>query len=123
MYPPMPQILKTEVVDAIKKGVGYELYKQLLLNYGKRGEKAFFYLRDRRVKKYKDFFVVVGREEYIVEEFFCTCLDFQVRLKGKRPCAHIIAVELAKLCDFYDKIDAYYVDFMKRYTYKRRQVF
>lgn len=107
-------ILKSEVLESAKKGVGYDLYKSLLLNYGKRGEKAFFYLRERRVKKYLDFFVVVGREEYIVEDLFCTCPDFQINLKGKEPCAHIIAVELAKVMNCFDEINAYYRDFQKK---------
>lgn len=105
--------LKSEVLEAADKGIGYDLYKSLLFNYGKRGEKAFFYLRERRVKKYLDFFVVVGRNEYVVEEFFCTCPDFQINLKGKEPCAHIIAVELAKILKCFDEIDAYYTDFQK----------
>ncbi|MEM0022269.1 MAG: SWIM zinc finger family protein [Archaeoglobaceae archaeon] len=105
--------LKSEVLDSAKKGIGYELYKSLLFNYGRRGEKAFFYLRENRVKKYLDFFVVVGRNEYIVESFFCTCPDFQINLKGKEPCAHIIAVELAKILKCFDEINAYYTDFQK----------
>ncbi|MCS7121399.1 MAG: SWIM zinc finger family protein [Archaeoglobaceae archaeon] len=101
-----------EVIEVAKKGLSYELYKKLLTVYGRRGEKAFFYLKERRIKKYKDFFVVVGREEYVVDEFFCTCADFLIRLKGEKPCAHIIAVEVAKVAKMYDEIDAYYVDFM-----------
>lgn len=105
--------LVEEVKEAAKKGkLGFELYRALLLNYGKRGEKAFFYLRENRVKKYKDFFVVVGREEYIVDENFCTCKDFQINLKAQKPCAHILAVEVAKLMKLYDEFDVYYVDFM-----------
>jgi predicted nucleic acid-binding Zn finger protein len=106
-------LLRNEVFKAAEKGIGYELYKALLLNYGKRGEKAYFYLLEGRVKKYRDFFVVVGNVEYIVEEFFCTCPDFQFNLRGKKPCSHIIAVELAKFMGNYDFVDAYYVDFMK----------
>ncbi len=105
--------MANEVIEASKKGLGYELYKALFMNYGKRGEKAFFYLQQNRVKKYRDFFVVVGRNEYIVDEFFCSCPDFQLKLKGKEPCSHIIAVEVAKLLGRYDEIDAYYTDFQK----------
>ncbi len=112
-------LLQSEIINVAKRGLSYELYKLLLLNYGKRGEKAFFYLRDGRVKKYRDFFVVVGREEYVVEDFFCTCPDFQLNLKGKRPCAHIIAVELAKASGNYESVDAYYIDFVKSYWWKR----
>ncbi|MEM0350997.1 MAG: SWIM zinc finger family protein [Archaeoglobaceae archaeon] len=107
------KILNDEVIEAAKKGLGYELYKALFLNYGKRGEKAFFYLQQHRVKRYLDFFIVVGRNEYLVEEFFCTCPDFQINLKGRMPCAHIIAVEVAKLLKCYDEINAYYTEFQK----------
>lgn len=105
--------LKSEVISASQRGLGYELYKALFLNYGKRGEKAYFYVSQNRVKKYRDFFVVVGTNEYIVEESFCSCPDFQLKLKGKEPCAHIIAVEVAKLLKLYDEIDAYYTDYQK----------
>ena len=84
-------LLRSEVVNAAKKGLSYELYKALIQTYGRRGEKAFLYLLQRRVKRYRDFFVVVGRYEYVVEEYFCTCPDFQINLKGRSPCAHIIA--------------------------------
>ena len=77
--------LPPEVLRAAKKGISYELYKSLLLTFGKRGEKAFNYLKEDRIKKYLDFFVIVGDEEYIVEENFCTCNDFQINLKGKHP--------------------------------------
>ena len=103
--------LPNEVVRAAKSGDEYELYKALLINLGKRGEKAFDYIRERRVKKYRDFFVVVGKEEYVVEEDSCTCPDFVVNLKGLKPCAHILAVEIAKITGNYDEIDAYYVDY------------
>lgn len=109
----MKMKMPNEVIEALQKGLGYELYKTLFLNYGKRGEKAFFYLLQNRVKKYKDFFVVVGRNEYVVDEYFCSCPDFQFRLKGREPCSHIIAVELAKRIKRYDEIDAYYIDYQK----------
>lgn len=93
------------------KRLDFSLYKFVINAFGKRGDKAFFYVKENRVKKYRDFFVVVGREEYIVDEEFCTCRDFQLNLKGKLPCAHIIAVEIAKRFKMYDEVDAYYIDF------------
>jgi len=101
------------VEEVLKKGLSFDLYRALVRFYGKRGEKAFKYVVDRRVKKYRDFFVVVGREEYIVDEWFCTCKDFQINLKFQKPCAHMIAVEVAKRLNLYDFIDAYYVDFLE----------
>ena len=89
----------------------FSLYRFLIDTFGKRGDKAFFYMREGRVKRYRDFFVVVGREEYIVDEEFCTCRDFQLNLKGRQPCAHIIAVQIARKFGMYDTIDAYYIDF------------
>lgn len=107
--------LSKDVGLAIKTGkLGYNLYKSLLLDYGKRGEKAFFYLRENRVKKYKDFFVVVGEEEYVVEGDYCNCKDFQMNLKSKSPCTHILAVKVAQRLEMYDSVDTYYVDFIKK---------
>lgn len=107
-------LLPKEVLEAAKSKSEYELYKALLLNFGRRGEKAFEYLREGRVKKYRDFFVVVGKEEYVVEEGVCTCIDFLINLKGMQPCAHIIAVEVAKLTGKFDVVDAYYIDYWGR---------
>jgi len=70
--------LPSEVEKAARSGSEYELYKALLLSFGKRGDKAFEYLKRSKVKRYKDFFVVVGKEEYVVEGGFCTCPDFLV---------------------------------------------
>ncbi|MFO7966052.1 MAG: SWIM zinc finger family protein [Archaeoglobaceae archaeon] len=107
--------LSKDVEFAIKTGkLGYNLYKSLLLSYGKRGEKAFFYLRENRIKKYKDFFVVVGEEEYVVEEDHCNCKDFQMNLRSKSPCTHILAVKVAEKLEMYDTVDTYYVDFIKK---------
>jgi len=111
--------LPKDVVKAAEK-LDYELYRALLLEYGKRGEKAFFYLKNRNVKKYMDFFVVIGEHEYIVEENFCTCRDFQFNLKAKEPCAHIIAVKTAKLMHYYDEYDTYYIDYMVK-EWRRRK--
>lgn len=102
-----------EVEEALKKGLSLDLYKALVRFYGKRGKKAFRYVVERRVKKYKDFFIVVGGEEYIVDEWFCTCRDFQLNLKFQKPCAHIIAVEVAKRLNLYDFVDAYYIDYLE----------
>ena len=105
------------MLERVKKkakelGFTYDLYKYLLFTFGRRGEKAFLYVKERRVKRYKDFFVVVGREEYIVEEFFCTCKDFHFNLRGRKPCAHILAVAIADELKLYDEFDTYYVNFI-----------
>jgi len=104
-----------EVIDRVLDDVDnlYGLYLALKKRFGKRGEKAWKYLINRNIKKYRDGFIVVGSEEYIVEDEFCTCPDFQINLKCQSPCCHIIAVRLAKRLKLYDEIDAYYVDFME----------
>jgi predicted nucleic acid-binding Zn finger protein len=101
-----------DITKSAEKGLSYELYKKLLFKYGKRGEKAFIYLKEDRIKKYLDFFVVVGENEYIVEDDFCTCRDFQINLKGRKPCAHILAVKIAKVTGGYRKYNKYYIDYM-----------
>jgi predicted nucleic acid-binding Zn finger protein len=111
--------LPSEVLEAAKNGLSYQLYKNLLLSYGKRGEKAFSYLKEDRVKRYLDFFVVVGEDEYIVEENFCTCQDFQINLKGRAPCAHIIALKLSKLLKHYREFNLYYIDYMEKKKRRR----
>jgi len=104
-----------DIIDRVLNDVDYiyGLYLALKKKFGKRGEKAWKYLVNRNVKKYKDFFIVVGSQEYIVEDEFCTCPDFQINLKGQSPCCHIIAVRLAKKLKLYDEIDAYYTDFIE----------
>ncbi|AGK61025.1 putative metal-binding protein [Archaeoglobus sulfaticallidus PM70-1] len=106
--------IRKDVIETAKKGIDFELYKKLLFEYGKRGEKAFIYLKEDRVKKYRDFFIVVGENEYIVEENFCTCEDFQINLKGKKPCSHIIAMLIARKIGHYRKFDKYYTDYLEK---------
>lgn len=103
--------MNDRIEGLIKRDLSLDLYKALAKIYGRRGEKAFRYVVEGRVKKYKDFFVVVGSEEYLVDEDFCTCKDFQISLKLKGPCAHILAVEIAKRLKRFDEIDAYYLDY------------
>ncbi len=102
--------LEESVLKLAESGLSFELLKALIRFYGNRGKKAFLYVKNGRVRRYRDFFVVKGREEYIVDEDFCTCRDFQMRLKGRRPCAHIIAVAIAKRAKAYESVDEYYVD-------------
>jgi predicted nucleic acid-binding Zn finger protein len=107
-------MISDEVAKELERGkLDYGLYRALLINHGKRGEKAFFYLKEKRVKRYRDFFVVVGEEEHVVDNSFCDCPDFQINLKAKKACAHILAVYIAKKLKLYDEVDAYYVDFME----------
>jgi predicted nucleic acid-binding Zn finger protein len=80
----------------------------ILRNCGERGRKALKAIDENRIKKYRDFYVVVGSSnEYIVDEDFCTCQDFVFR--GGR-CWHILAVEIAEQVGVYEEIDTWYLD-------------
>jgi len=80
--------------------------------YGQRGLKALEIVDEGRVKKYLDFFVVVGTsEEHVVEEEFCDCIDALFRRRG--PCAHVLAVRIAALTGRYEEFPLWYLDSWK----------
>ena len=80
--------------------------------YGERGKKALMAVDNGQVKRYLDFFVVVGHsDEYIVEDDFCTCSDFLFR---GRECWHILAVRIAERTGVYESYDLWYQDVWKR---------
>jgi len=77
--------------------------------YGQRGGKALEIVDEGRVKKYLDFFVVVGSsDEYIVEDEFCSCEDAIYRRRGE--CSHVIAVRIAALTGGYEEFPFWYQD-------------
>ena len=79
--------------------------------YKDRGRKALAAVDERRVKRYLDFYVVVGHSnEYIVEGDFCTCSDFLFR---GRECWHILAVRIAERTGLYESYDLWYQDVWK----------
>ncbi len=83
-----------------------------LAHHGERGRKALKTVDERRVKRYCDFFVVVGyNDEYVVDEEFCTCSDFLFR--GKE-CAHLLAVRLACATGCYERYDTWYYPSLRR---------
>ncbi|MGZ4901604.1 MAG: SWIM zinc finger family protein [Halobacteriota archaeon] len=86
--------------------------QQIELEYGNRGKKGLEIVNERRVKQYKDYFVVVGEsDEYIVEDELCTCKDFLFNSsKHGVKCCHMIAVEVAKHKHVIDAVDAWYQD-------------
>lgn len=99
--------------DSIKKNkLSYSEIRELIeRSHGKRGLKAIKTIEERRVKQYKDFFVVVGyHDEYIVDEDFCTCRDFLFR---ERECSHILAVKIAQLTGQYEKYSSWYYSNLK----------
>lgn len=85
---------------------------ELIKQHGQRAAKALNIARERRVKRYRDFDIVVGHnDEYIVEGKSCTCNDFLYALSSKgKKCSHIIAIEIADTEDLVDNIDSWYQD-------------
>jgi predicted nucleic acid-binding Zn finger protein len=84
------------------------LRHEILSNFGDRGRKALRAIDEKRVKKYRDFFVVVGTtDEYIVDEDFCSCRDFIFR-RGR--CWHVLAANIASITGDYEEIDLWYTD-------------
>ncbi|MDO8842664.1 MAG: SWIM zinc finger family protein [Methanocalculus sp.] len=83
-----------------------EAKRSLLHAYHERGEKAILAAEHGNVKKYRNFWVVVGRtDEYIVEDGYCTCDDFLYR---GGECWHSIALRVAQICDLYEEFDLWY---------------
>jgi predicted nucleic acid-binding Zn finger protein len=80
--------------------------------YGQRGGKALEIVDEGRVKRYLDFFVVVGSsDEYVVEDEFCSCSDALFRRGGE--CAHVLAVRIAALTGQYEEFSLWYQDCWK----------
>jgi predicted nucleic acid-binding Zn finger protein len=84
--------------------------RKIELEYGNRGNKGLEIAAEMRVKRYKDFYVVVGEnDEYIVEGALCTCKDFLFNAsRNNVKCSHMIAVEIAERNGLVDVIDAWY---------------
>lgn len=96
---------------ADKRELDEELRSEIETAFGARGKKALAALDVGKIKKYHDFFVVEGRTaEYVVDEDFCTCRDFQYR---GRTCWHLIAVRIAIVTGLFEMVDGWYVDQMK----------
>jgi predicted nucleic acid-binding Zn finger protein len=84
-----------------------EIRRLIRERYGQRGEKALEIVDEGRVKRYLDFFVVVGSSgEYVVEDEFCTCRDALFRRRGE--CAHVLAVRIAVLTGRYEEFPLWY---------------
>ena len=86
--------------------------QQIEIEHGNRGRKALEIVREQRVKRYKDYYIVVGEtDEYVVEGAFCTCKDFLFNAsRSDIKCSHVIAVEIAEQKGIVDVIDAWYQD-------------
>jgi predicted nucleic acid-binding Zn finger protein len=95
-----------------KKALDDALRAGIVAEYGLRGAKALDAIDLHLVKKYLDFFVVIGSTgEHVVSEDVCTCRDFAFRQK---PCWHLIAVRIAEATGTFETIDAWYQENWKK---------
>jgi len=91
-----------------------EIVTAILSIHGDRGNRAIDAVSERRVKRYRDFTVVVGYdEEYVIEDGGCTCKDSQYNLDTGDPsqrCWHALAVDIADRLGVVDEHDMWYSD-------------
>jgi predicted nucleic acid-binding Zn finger protein len=77
-----------------------------------RGTRAIEAVSEGRVKRYRDFTVVVGHEdEYVVEDGGCTCKDSSYNLDPEDPeesCWHVLAVAIAERIGEVDHHEMWY---------------
>ncbi len=86
--------------------------ERIIKSHGDRGVRAIEAVTEDRVKRYRDFIVVVGhREEYVVEGRACTCKDSEYNLDPDDPhqrCWHALAVAIAEATGRVDEHDMWY---------------
>jgi predicted nucleic acid-binding Zn finger protein len=84
----------------------------LISRHGDRGARAIEAVSESRVKRYRDFTVVVGHEdEYVVEDGGCTCKDSAYNLDPEDPterCWHVLAVAIAERIGEVDHHEMWY---------------
>jgi predicted nucleic acid-binding Zn finger protein len=84
----------------------------IVSRHGDRGRRAIEAVSEGRVKRYRDFTVVVGYDdEYVVEAGGCTCKDAEYNLAHDDPdqrCWHAIAVDVAEGVGEVDYHDMWY---------------
>ncbi len=89
-----------------------DVVEQIIAVHGDRGQRAIEAVSEGRVKEYRDFTVVVGREdEYVVEDGACTCKDAEYNLDPEDPtdlCWHAIAVAIAERIGAVEHHDMWY---------------
>ena len=87
---------------------------EIITLHGDRGRRAIEAVAEGRVKRYRDFTVVVGyRDEHIVEDGGCDCRDATYNLDSSDPserCWHALAVDVAERVDRVDHHDMWYSD-------------
>jgi predicted nucleic acid-binding Zn finger protein len=86
--------------------------ERIIAVHGDRGVRAIEAVTEGRVKKYRDFTVVVGHdEEYVIEGRGCTCKDAEYNLDPEDPaerCWHALAVVIAEATGRVDEHDMWY---------------
>ena len=88
-----------------------DLQEEIIRIYGERGRKAILAVDESRIKKYLDFFVVVGTsDEYVVEDEFCTC---RAQVFRGSSCWHVLAARIAELTGRYEMVDEWYQENLK----------
>lgn len=91
-----------------------QITERILAVHGDRGSKAIDAVTEGRIKRYREFIVVVGRsDEYVVEGRACTCFDALYNLDPEDPtawCWHAIAARIALTIDAVDEHDMWYSD-------------
>ncbi|MDO5843591.1 MAG: hypothetical protein Q4Q53_00380 [Methanocorpusculum sp.] len=93
------QILKTEGC------LNEKVSEAFISTYGRRASEAIEAVKENRVKKYNDYFVVVGNSnEYCVDGDFCSCeAGFY-----KKECWHTLAVRIAQALGLYEEYNLWY---------------
>ncbi|OKY77716.1 MAG: SWIM zinc finger protein [Candidatus Methanohalarchaeum thermophilum] len=94
-----------------------EAKKLILEKFGKRGERAINGLEEDKIKKYNDFWIVIGEKDHIViNKCFCDCEDYLYNISSRegseKYCWHSIAVKLADIFNMYSKINEFYFKYM-----------
>lgn len=100
------------IADLEKNPLDNRMRDRIRDAYKSRGTKALGIVDQNQIKRYLDFFVVVGKSgEHVVEEEYCTCEDF---LHRGGSCAHILAVRIARATGVYELIDLWYYEYLIR---------
>jgi predicted nucleic acid-binding Zn finger protein len=94
-----------------ERALSIEIHEEIRNIFGERGRKALIAVDEGRVKKYLDFFVVVGTsDEYVVDDEFCTCRA-QIFRGGR--CFHVLAARIAEMTGLFEEVDEWYTDTWK----------
>ena len=102
--------------DALAEAAGLDsaVVERILAIHGDRGRRAIDAVMEGRVKEYRDFLVVVGRnDEYVIEGRACPCFDALYNLDPDDPnawCWHALAARIAVILGEVDTHDMWYSD-------------